>query len=148
MRWTGPLLIVLALATLGCVRGDWTTETLTLVDVTGAWEGSFRFDSRREAQVRWILRQSGAKVRGEVQGPDGHSIASIEGFVNGELLNWTLTGPFVKFAGGSDPSNTYRGEATVNNDELSGRALGPFCPCTVVLRRVNTDDAIREKQAK
>jgi len=35
LRWTGQLLIVLALSSLGCARGDWTTETLTLVDVTG-----------------------------------------------------------------------------------------------------------------
>jgi len=34
MRWTRAFLIVLALFSLGCVRGDWT-ETLTLVDVTG-----------------------------------------------------------------------------------------------------------------
>ena len=34
MRWTGPLLIVIALLVVGCARGDWTTETLTLVDVT------------------------------------------------------------------------------------------------------------------
>src|SRR6516165_2895547 len=40
MRWTRAFLIVLALFSLGCVRGDWT-ETLTLVDVTGTWEGRF-----------------------------------------------------------------------------------------------------------
>src|SRR5262245_39274648 len=28
-RWTAQLLIVLALSSLGCARGDWTTETLT-----------------------------------------------------------------------------------------------------------------------
>ena len=35
MRWTEAILIALALLSLGCARGDWTTETLTLVDVTG-----------------------------------------------------------------------------------------------------------------
>ena len=145
MRWTGRLLILLALSSLGCAGDDWTSRILILVDVTGTWEGTFYFSTGRQLPIRWVLQQSGAKVRGDVQGPDGHSIASVEGFVNGELLNWTLTGPFVKFTSGSDPSNTYRGEATVNNDELSGRALGRYCPYTVVLRRVNTDDAIREK---
>jgi len=37
MRWTGRLLIVLVLSSLGCVRGDWISQTLTLVDVTGTW---------------------------------------------------------------------------------------------------------------
>jgi hypothetical protein len=73
--------------------GDWTTETLTLVDVTGAWEGSFYFATGREFLSLWVLQQNRAKVRGEVQGPDGRPTASIEGFVNVELLNWTLTGP-------------------------------------------------------
>src|SRR5262249_4897511 len=35
MRWTAPFLLVLALLSLGCARGDWTSQTLTLVDVTG-----------------------------------------------------------------------------------------------------------------
>jgi len=38
MRWTRRFLVVLALLSLGCARGDWTTETLTQVDVTGTWE--------------------------------------------------------------------------------------------------------------
>jgi len=42
MRWTGRFLFVLTLLSLGCARGDWTTETLTLVDITGTWEGPFR----------------------------------------------------------------------------------------------------------
>ena len=42
-RLTGQLMIMLALSSLGCARGDWTTETLTLVDVPGTWEGSFRY---------------------------------------------------------------------------------------------------------
>jgi len=41
LRFTGRLLLILALSSLGCARGDWTTETLTLVDLTGTWEGSF-----------------------------------------------------------------------------------------------------------
>ena len=36
-------MIVLTLLSLGCALGDWTTATMTLVDVTGTWEGPFRF---------------------------------------------------------------------------------------------------------
>jgi len=151
MRWTRAFLIVLALLSLGCARGDWTTETLTLVDVTGTWEGLFKMSSTQypiERAIRWVLKQNGAKVTGEAQEPDGAAIASIEGAVKGEVLDWQLTGPFFRVGGGigSASSRTYRGEATVNSDELSGRAdVGMYCPCTFVLRRVNTD-AIRQKQ--
>jgi len=90
MRWTGRFLIVLALLSLGCARGDWTTETLTLVDVTGTWEGPFRVGSYERAE-RWVLQQKGGKVWGEVQGSDGTPIGSIEGLVNGEAFNWRMT---------------------------------------------------------
>jgi len=150
LRWTGHLLIVLALSSLGCAPGDWTTETLTLVDVTGTWEGPFRFTAggtgSAERTVRWALQQKGGKVRGEVQGLDGAPLASIEGVVNGEVFRWQLTGPFVRFSSsGNLPSRSYSGETTVNSDEMSGRADGYFCPCTLLLRRVSTD-AIKEKK--
>ena len=147
MRWTRHFLIVLTLLSLGCVRGDWTTETLTLVDVTGTWEGQFRFSTAAvaastERTTWWVLQQNGAKVRGEVQGPARASIGSIEGMVNGEVFSWQLTG---QLRPGRDwASGTFRGEVTVNTDELNGRADGPICPCTFLLRRVNTN-AVREK---
>jgi len=84
IRKAGPLLIVLALP---------STETLTLVDVTGTWEGPFRFGgfggsgAGFERTTRWVLQQTGAKVRGEAQGLDGAPLASIEGLVvNGEVF--------------------------------------------------------------
>jgi len=129
------ILILLALSSLGCAGGNRTSRVSPLVDVTGTWEGTFYFAASSERSVRWVLQQNGAKVRGEVHGPSG--TASIEGLVNGELLDWTLTGPFVKFASGTPLTNTYQGEATVNTDQLSGRASGMHCPCTVSLRRVN-----------
>jgi hypothetical protein len=138
-----------AFLTLGCARGDWTTATLTLVDVTGTWEGPFVIRTTAgggyERRIRWVLQQKGAKVRGEVQGPDGGSVGSIEGMVNGEVFSWRLTGPFVSTTWGRAPSQSFRGEATVNTDELSGRADGWACPCTYVLRRVGTQP-IKEKQ--
>jgi hypothetical protein len=42
MRRTGYLLMTLVvILDVGCARSDWITQTLTLVDVTGAWEGTF-----------------------------------------------------------------------------------------------------------
>ena len=146
MTWTGRILIVLALSSLGCARSDWISETLTLVDVTGTWEGPWNYGIGGVPRTtRWVLQQKGARVTGVAQGPDGAPIASIEGAVNGEVLNWQLTGPFLHMASGAPPNRTYRGEAAVNSDELSGRADGHFCPCTFDLRRVNTE-AIKEKQ--
>ena len=145
MKWTGQLLIVLALLIFGCVRGDWIDKTLTLVDVTGTWEGVFKFsDPARglERTTRWVLRQKGGKVRGEAEGLEGAQLAPIEGQVNGEVLSWQLTGQFFKWARGT----SYRGEATITLDEMSGRANGPNCPCTVLLRRAGGDT--RGKEAR
>ena len=73
MRWTGRFLVVLALLSLGCARGDWTTETLTLVDVTGTWEGPIRFGvgsgvGGYERTTRWVLQQTGQKVSHYIAG--------------------------------------------------------------------------------
>ena len=146
MRRTGRFLIVLALASLGCTRGDWIDKTLTLVDVTGTWEGPFQFQGRIERTTKWVLQQKGAKVRGEAQGRDGTPLGSIEGLFNGEVFSWRLTGQFVPFPAGNAPSRSYRGEATITLDEMSGRADGPNCPCTVLLRRAGSD--ARGKEAR
>jgi len=146
IRKVGPLLILLALSSLGCARSDWTTETLTLVDVTGTWEGPFYFTQVLigERTIRFVLQQNGSKVRGEVQALDGAPIGSVEGLVNGEVLSWQMTGALMKLPQGNPPIKSYSGEATVTSDEMTGRADGNFCPCTLVLRRVNTE-ANREK---
>jgi len=116
------------------------------VDVTGTWEGAFKFHASAQVNLerttRWVLRQQGGKVRGEAQGPDGAPMAFIEGLVNGEVLTWQLTGPFFRWA----PGASYRGAATVTIDEMSGRADGPNCPCTVVLRRAGSDSKGKEAQ--
>ena len=138
------ILVPLAFSSLGCAGGDRTSRVSPLVDVTGTWEGTFQFATSSERSVRWVLQQNGAKVRGEVHGPAG--TASVEGLVNGESLDWTLSGPFVKFGSGTPLANTYRGEATVSTDQLSSRASGMYCPCTVSLRRVNTDASREKKQ--
>ena len=146
MRWAGQLLIVLALSSLGCARGDWINETLTLADVTGTWEGQFHFRGLGGGSVRpirFVLQQNGQRVRGEVQGPDGAPIGTFEGRVNGEVLSWQMSGQW-KLPSGSSPSASYSGETTANGDELSGSADGYLCPCPFLLRRVGTQ-AIREK---
>jgi hypothetical protein len=145
MRWTGHLLIVLALLIVGCARGDWINQTLTLVDVTGTWEGLFQFQEPTrgvERTTRWVLQQKGGKVRGEVQGRDGTPLGSVEGLVNGEVFSWRLTGQFFR----PTPGASYRGEATITIDEMSGRADGPNCPCTFLLRRVGLD--VRGKESR
>src|SRR5499425_631599 len=135
LRFTGRLLIVLALHVVGCARGDWTTETLTLVDVSGTWEGVFKFQGTLpgslERSTRWVLQQKGGKVRGEAHGLDGGRVGAIEGLVNGEVLRWELTGQFFRWA----PGKPYRGQVAITVDEMSGRADGFNCPCIVVLRR-------------
>jgi hypothetical protein len=138
MRWTGKFLIVLALSSLGCARGDWVSETLTLVDVTGTWDGSFYFltTGNVERRMRWVLQQNGPKVRGEVQGVDGAPWGSVEGLVNGEVFSWQVTAINVSWA--NAPLRSYIGEGTVNSDELSGRANGLGCPCNLVLHRVGS----------
>ena len=130
----------------GAPRGDWISETMTLVDVTGTWEGPIYVGPLGlERTIRFVLQQNGPKVKGEVQGADGASIGSVEGMVTGEILSWQMTGQLNTGSYGSRLSGTYRGEVTVNSDELSGRADGPACPCPFLLRRVNTQ-AIKEKQ--
>jgi len=142
IRKVGPLLIVLALSSLGCARGDWTTETLTLVDVTGTWEGPLYFGASggfgADHITRWVLQQNGGKVRGEVQGADGTPIP-FEAVLNGEMFRWELNGPLIRNSRSGVQSGWYRGEATVNGDEMTGRADGYFCPCTFLLRRVSTE---------
>ena len=153
MRWTGLLLIVLALVIVGCARGDWTTETLTLVDVSGTWEGRFRWTrggagglAVGERRITLILQQKGQKVRGDAQGLDGARLGTVEGLVNGEMFSWQLTGALTP--GRDSPASVYRGVFTIDNsDELSDRADGPGCPCPFVLRRVDTK-AIRDKPAQ
>jgi hypothetical protein len=123
LKWTGQLLIVLALSMSGCARGDWTTETLTLVDLTGTWEGVFQFPGRTgglERTTRWVLQQKGGKVRGEVQALDGAPRGSIERLVNGEV-QLAVDGPVHTVAGRerADPIVSRRGDDHSRRDERS-----------------------------
>jgi len=144
MTWTRQLLIVLALLIVGCARGDWTTETLTLVDVSGTWEGRFRWAPGRaggiavgERTITLVLQQKGQKARGDAQGLDGARLGTVEGLINGEVFSWRLTGALTP--GRDSPASAYRGVSTVDgSDELSGQADGPGCPCLFVMRRVGT----------
>jgi hypothetical protein len=136
MRRTGRVLILLfALASPACAKRDWT-ETLTLVDVTGTWDGSVFFRvTANERHVKLILRQRGASVTGEVAGPSlFFGGDKVEGVINGELFTFKL--------------GALRGEASVSGDDLDGRAEGgtqnATCPCTISLHRAGPADTKRE----
>ena len=116
MRWTGRLLIVLALSSLGCFRSDWISETLTLVNVTGTWEGSFRYGNT-EQTTRWVLQQNGPKVTGELSWSRGHG--RVEGVVNGEVLALSVG---------------IRAELAVDGDEMWGNTDDPLFAATAICR--------------
>ena len=138
MRRLGWLLIVLvAILEFGCApRGDWISETLTLVDVSGTWEGMIRTKGAGVGQVatsiRLVLRQSGARVTGVAEnggGFLGFGGRNVNGHVNGDVFTFQVA--------------TFRGEATIDGVEMSGQGLGGQgsgvvspCPCSIVLRRV------------
>jgi len=133
MTRTGWLLILLvALATVGCARGGWISETMTLVDVTGTWNGTVYmrggncFGGGCERTLRADLMQRGAAVTGNVEGKiftqlGGGGSGPVEGMVTGEVLSFKL--PF-------------HGAVTVVGDDMSGPLEGlPNCPCDIVLHR-------------
>ena len=85
-RSASGMIVLFALASLGCARGDWIGETLTLVDVTGTWEGEGMLTQPpASGALRLVLRQRGAKVTGDIQGVRGGP-QPIDGEVNGEVL--------------------------------------------------------------
>jgi hypothetical protein len=134
MRRIGWLLIVLvAILEFGCApRGDWISETLTLVDVSGTWEGMIRgkIVTQGGRSVRLVLRQRGARVTGEVE--SGGAFfgfgREIDGLVSGDVFTFQV--------------GTFRGEATVDGAEMNGQGSGGAggpgsnCPCIIILRRV------------
>jgi hypothetical protein len=79
-------------------------------------------------------------------------LGSVEGLVNGEVFNWTVTGLVLPQYGLNPPSHSVNGEATVNGDELNGRFTGGSCPCTLFLHRVGSDairgDAIKGTETR
>src|SRR5262245_23711410 len=129
MKRTGCVLVVLmALASVGCARGDWISETLTLVDVSGTWEGTGVLRNGEERSLRLVLRQRGSKVAGEIEGI-GRFRSAIDGVVNGESFSLTFQGTQTR----------YKGDATISGDEMHGKVDGGGCPCTMVLRRLGSD---------
>jgi hypothetical protein len=122
------LVVLVATLTVGCApRGDWISETLTLVDFSGTWEGTLTGGSihnRVIRSVRVVLKQSGARVTGElIGGSEGWQRGPIEGVVNGDVFVFR--------------TQEFNGEASVNATEMRGRADGHFyCPCILFLRRV------------
>jgi len=100
----------------GCARQDWIDRTLVTVDVTGTWSGYImgtNLGGSRE--VTFELRQEGPKVTGAVQGIGFHGrqlSGPIEGSIAGDRLEFR------------QPNSTFRGEMTVNGDEMTGETHG------------------------
>jgi hypothetical protein len=127
MRRVGCVLIVLvAILNFGCApRGDWISETLTLIDVSGTWVGTMRQTdlTHTDRSIQLVLQQRGARVTGEMSGGGANfTFGKIEGLVNGDVFTFRGEG--------------IQGEATVDGAEMSGRASGYRCPCAIVLRRI------------
>jgi hypothetical protein len=135
MRRTGCFLIVLgAILSFGCAtRGDWISETLTLVDVSGTWEGTIRgtMGGATGRSIRLVLRQRGARVTGDVDGGGtffGVGGTNVDGQVNGDVFTFRVA--------------SFRGEVTIDGAEMSGQgtggsgSAGSQCPCFFVLRRI------------
>jgi hypothetical protein len=117
MKTMGALLVTVALLCgVGCARRDWIDRTLVTVDVTGTWSGFLmgtNLGGSRE--VTFELRQEGPKVTGSVQGIGFHGrelSGPIEGSIAGDRLEFRRS------------NGTFRGEMTVNGDEMTGKTHG------------------------
>jgi len=130
------LLVLVAILAFGCApRGDWISQTLTLVDVSGTWEGTIWGQGAGTGQmarsIRLVLRQRGTRVTGEVDGGAaffGVGSRNVDGVVNGDVFTFQVA--------------TFRGQATVDGAEMNAQGtggagiFGAACPCSIVLRRV------------
>lgn len=115
----------------GCARQDWIDRTLVTVDVTGTWSGYMmgtNLGGSRE--VTFELRQEGTKVTGSVQGLGFHGrelSGPIEGSIAGDQLEFRR------------PNSTFRGEMTVNGDEMTGKTHGGLVQeGQLILQRANS----------
>ena len=98
----------------GCASGAGATEAPPAVDVTGAWTGTWSAAAVGAGSFEMTLRQSGAKVIGDMKmsgtqqrAPGG---VAVDGVVSGHALWFSGSG--------------IRGELTVKGDETSGLATG------------------------
>ena len=133
MRTTGwAAIALLTLASVGCAaKSDWT-DTLTLVNVTGRWEGTFLASGfNRQGptrQIRLTLKQNGSKVKG--QGVLSSLERSVDGGIDGEVFSGQI--------------GDMRFQLTVNGNEMTGTAEGlseglMLCPCRLELHRVGSE---------
>jgi hypothetical protein len=92
MRLPRSLISFVAIAGLGCAsRGDWISETLTLMDVSGTWGGTVGSVARIRGQgplrsIRLVLKQRRARVVGDMEAWGGQH--SVEGLVNGDVFSF------------------------------------------------------------
>jgi hypothetical protein len=128
MRRIGYVLIMLvAIVDVGCApKGDWISGTLTLVNLTGTWEGtveglkSFGGPIMPARSMRLRLQQRGARVTGEAEA-GGRAAGRVDGLVQGDVFTFQW--------------GEIRGEAAVDEAEMKGQFDGYGCPCSIVLHR-------------
>jgi hypothetical protein len=119
MRRTGYfLIVVIAILDFGCAsRGDWISEMLTLVDVSGTWEGTIEPNKfgQGSRSIRLVLLQRGARVTGVAEA-EGNVLGvggrSVDGFVNGDSFTFHVA--------------AFRGEARVDGAEMKGQGSGGY----------------------
>ena len=105
--------LVLLIAS-GCAqRADWIGGTLVTVDATGQWSGVVSTQGSTGVGGRFdmTLRQTGAKVAGEIQLAAGDATllnGPVEGTIHGDVLKF------------GRPDGRLRGEAVVAGDQMSG----------------------------
>ena len=110
------LMLVVALAVLGCAKPDWIQDTLVTVDVTGVWEGEGIRAPSGVLAVRLDLQQHGPKVSGNVRltgyaaQSGGSAAGPVEGSVAGDTFKFHQT------------NGRLSGEMTVVGDEMKGSA--------------------------
>ncbi|MBI1737381.1 MAG: hypothetical protein HYR51_19585 [Candidatus Rokubacteria bacterium] len=106
MKMSAWSLAIAALALFGCATAPTRPPS---VDVTGNWTGEVAVPRRVAAPVTMTLRQTGARVTGEVRAI-GFPLASgpVTGWVDGDVFSFS----YENVTGGA--------KLTVRSDEMAG----------------------------
>jgi hypothetical protein len=112
-------------ACAGCARPDWIESTLVTVDVTGEWVGTSASGGGGAATLYLSVRQSGAKVTGQLTA-SGWNAAQ---FPRGDIVAM-VSGDVFQFESGG---RQY--DLVVIGDEMRGKGHNPFGSVMVEFRR-------------
>jgi hypothetical protein len=136
MRFLVGLLAMVTLAFgSACAKQDWIDRTLVTVDVTGAWQGTYRqisgVSGGTGGDAVLVLQQRGAKVTGEMKLFTGS--ASVPGMSSqGMQIEGAVSGDTFTFHEVTGAQT--RGEFQVNGDEMIG-SWSRLSTNTATLRR-------------